>query len=226
MNRRLVNRRLLLLFQLRWWLRLLRREAWRGLVASGVWYGTVGPEILPSVLPGGDGAGRRPGIRNGWSPRSRPPHRSRCCGCSSRRRAASAPAQESLKRPWRTSVRPGLAAHRSVDCEETRTTLNSTRTFTELVLQRTADLGEKDAFIFLHDSAAASDAERLTYDALDGEAKRIASWLQQRGASGGQVLLLYPPGWTSSRRSRPASTPARWRCPLRCPATRGATSPG
>jgi acyl-CoA synthetase (AMP-forming)/AMP-acid ligase II len=72
--------------------------------------------------------------------------------------------------------------------------LNSTRTFTELVLQRTADLGEKDAFIFLHDSAAASDAERLTYDALDGEAKRIASWLQQRGASGGQVLLLYPSG--------------------------------
>lgn len=61
MNRRLVSRRLLLLFQLRWWLRLLRREAWRGLVASGVWYGTVGPEILPSVLPGGDVGGPPPG---------------------------------------------------------------------------------------------------------------------------------------------------------------------
>lgn len=65
-------------------------------------------------------------------------------------------------------------------------------TFTELVLHRTADLGEKDAFIFLHDNAAGSAAEHLTYQGLDAEARRVASWLQARGASGRQVLLLYP----------------------------------
>ncbi|AUG78811.1 polyketide synthase [Kitasatospora sp. MMS16-BH015] len=65
-------------------------------------------------------------------------------------------------------------------------------TFTELVLHRTADLGEKDAFIFLHDNAAGTGAEHLTYNGLDAEAKRIASWLQAQGAEGGQVLLLYP----------------------------------
>ncbi|WP_441250996.1 fatty acyl-AMP ligase [Kitasatospora sp. McL0602] len=65
-------------------------------------------------------------------------------------------------------------------------------TFTELVLHRTAELGEKDAFIFLHDSAAGSQAEHLSYQGLDAEARRIASWLQAKGAEGGQVLLLYP----------------------------------
>ncbi|MER5641543.1 fatty acyl-AMP ligase [Kitasatospora sp. NPDC002227] len=65
-------------------------------------------------------------------------------------------------------------------------------TFTELVLHRTADLGDKDAFIFLHDNAAGSGAEHLSYTGLDAEAKRIASWLQAQGAEGGQVLLLYP----------------------------------
>jgi acyl-CoA synthetase (AMP-forming)/AMP-acid ligase II len=72
--------------------------------------------------------------------------------------------------------------------------LKSFETFTELVLHRTADLPSKDAFIFLHDNASGNDAERLTYATLDQEAKRVASWLQQRGASGGQVLLLYPSG--------------------------------
>ena len=72
--------------------------------------------------------------------------------------------------------------------------MQSFETFTELVLHRTADLEKKDAFIFLHDNAAGSDAERLTYNSLDTEAKRIASWLQQHGAAGGQVLLLYPSG--------------------------------
>ena len=72
--------------------------------------------------------------------------------------------------------------------------MQSFETFTELVLHRAAELDAKDAFIFLHDNAAGSDAERLSYGVLDAEAKRIASWLQQRGASGGQVLLLYPSG--------------------------------
>ncbi|MEV0575705.1 MULTISPECIES: fatty acyl-AMP ligase [unclassified Streptomyces] len=68
------------------------------------------------------------------------------------------------------------------------------RTFTELVLTRTAELGAEDAFIFLRDDAGGSAPEHLTYAGLDREARRIASWLQDSGAAGRQVLLLYPSG--------------------------------
>ncbi|WP_367045438.1 fatty acyl-AMP ligase [Streptomyces sp. Je 1-332] len=68
------------------------------------------------------------------------------------------------------------------------------RTFTELVLARTSALGPKDAFIFLPDDAKGSAPQHLTYSQLDQEARRIGSWLQERGASGRQVLLLYPSG--------------------------------
>jgi acyl-CoA synthetase (AMP-forming)/AMP-acid ligase II len=61
------------------------------------------------------------------------------------------------------------------------------------VLQRAADLTDKEAFFFLPDEAGV-EAHRLTYARLDTEAKRIASWLQHNGAVGGQVLLLYPSG--------------------------------
>ncbi|QNS06057.1 fatty acyl-AMP ligase [Streptomyces xanthii] len=67
-------------------------------------------------------------------------------------------------------------------------------TFTELVLARTDALGSKDAFIFLPDDAKGSGPQHLTYSALDQEARRIGSWLQANGASGRQVLLLYPSG--------------------------------
>ncbi|HEY3717338.1 MAG TPA: fatty acyl-AMP ligase [Jatrophihabitantaceae bacterium] len=67
-------------------------------------------------------------------------------------------------------------------------------TFTELLLTRCADLGEKDAFIFMRDTTAGMQAERLTYAELDVAAKRVASWLVEIGAAGRQVLLLYPPG--------------------------------
>jgi acyl-CoA synthetase (AMP-forming)/AMP-acid ligase II len=62
------------------------------------------------------------------------------------------------------------------------------------VLRRSGELSDKDAYIFLPGSAPHAVAERLTYAALDTEAKRIASWLQQHGAGGGQVLLLFPSG--------------------------------
>ncbi|GAA3127131.1 fatty acyl-AMP ligase [Streptomyces rectiviolaceus] len=68
------------------------------------------------------------------------------------------------------------------------------RTFTELVLARTSALGPKDAFIFLPDDAKGSAPQHLTYGQLDQEARRIGSWLQERGATGRQVLLLYPSG--------------------------------
>ncbi|MEV8315760.1 fatty acyl-AMP ligase [Streptomyces sp. NPDC059900] len=68
------------------------------------------------------------------------------------------------------------------------------RTFTELVLARTDALGSKDAFIFLPDDAKGSAPQHLTYRQLDLEARKIGAWLQQNGAAGHQVLLLFPSG--------------------------------
>lgn len=67
-------------------------------------------------------------------------------------------------------------------------------TYTDLVLANAAELAERDAFIFLSDTSAGAQTEHLTYAGLDERAKRIASWLQARGAFGRQVLLLYPSG--------------------------------
>ncbi len=68
------------------------------------------------------------------------------------------------------------------------------RTFTELVLERTAAHSAKDAFVYLPDGTGGSGPEHLTYARLDDEARRTAAWLQEHGASGRQVLLLYPTG--------------------------------
>ncbi|MEV5986217.1 fatty acyl-AMP ligase [Streptomyces sp. NPDC052051] len=68
------------------------------------------------------------------------------------------------------------------------------RTFTELVLERTDARSAADAFIFLPDDARGSVPQHLAFAGLDREARRIASWLQARGAAGRQVLLLFPPG--------------------------------
>ncbi|MEU5095338.1 fatty acyl-AMP ligase [Streptomyces sp. NPDC020996] len=66
------------------------------------------------------------------------------------------------------------------------------RTFTELVLERTEARSAADAFVFLPDDARGSVPQHLTFAGLDREARRIASWLQARGAANRQVLLLYP----------------------------------
>ncbi|GGY05512.1 fatty acyl-AMP ligase [Streptomyces hiroshimensis] len=68
------------------------------------------------------------------------------------------------------------------------------RTFTELVLAQMPASRSEDAFIFLTDDAGGTGPEHLTYAALDAEARRIASWLQDAGATGRQVLLLHPSG--------------------------------
>ena len=65
-------------------------------------------------------------------------------------------------------------------------------TFTELVRERTAELGDADAHVFLRESRDGSHAEHLTYAELDREARRIASALREQGAAGQPVLLLYP----------------------------------
>ncbi|MEV5609124.1 fatty acyl-AMP ligase [Streptomyces sp. NPDC052225] len=72
--------------------------------------------------------------------------------------------------------------------------MTSFRTFTELVLDRAAERGAEDAFIFLPDDANGSVPEHLSYAGLDQDARRIAAWLQAHGVAGGQVLLLYPSG--------------------------------
>ncbi|MFJ6569132.1 fatty acyl-AMP ligase [Streptomyces sp. NPDC091292] len=68
------------------------------------------------------------------------------------------------------------------------------RTFTELVLEHTEARSAADAFVFLPDDARGSVPQHLTYTGLDQEARRIASWLQERKAANRQVLLLYPAG--------------------------------
>ena len=72
--------------------------------------------------------------------------------------------------------------------------MRSFRTFTELVLSRTAERSAEDAFIFVPDDTGSFAPEHMSYATLDRESRRIAAWLQENGASGRQVLLLYPSG--------------------------------
>ncbi|MFI0897339.1 fatty acyl-AMP ligase [Streptomyces sp. NPDC020983] len=62
------------------------------------------------------------------------------------------------------------------------------------MLRHAAERPEEEAYVFLPGNSPDAAAQRLTYAQLDAEARRIASWLQSRGAAGGQVLLLYPSG--------------------------------
>ncbi|MFI2429086.1 fatty acyl-AMP ligase [Streptomyces sp. NPDC018955] len=66
--------------------------------------------------------------------------------------------------------------------------------FAELVLTRSDERGDADAFVFLADGVRGKEPERLPYRGLDRAAKDVASWLQERGLAGRQVLLLYPSG--------------------------------
>ncbi|MBU6536492.1 fatty acyl-AMP ligase [Streptomyces mayonensis] len=66
--------------------------------------------------------------------------------------------------------------------------------FAELVLTRSDERGDADAFVFLGEGGRGTEPERLPYLGLDRAAKDVASWLQDRGMAGRQVLLLYPSG--------------------------------
>jgi acyl-CoA synthetase (AMP-forming)/AMP-acid ligase II len=85
-----------------------------------------------------------------------------------------------------------VAVHSLPTIEVTKAMAARAGTFTELVLENAAALAAQDAFIFLRDTSAGAETDRLTYAELDLNAKRIASWLQERSAFGRQVLLLYP----------------------------------
>ncbi|MDX3638440.1 fatty acyl-AMP ligase [Streptomyces sp. MB09-02B] len=63
------------------------------------------------------------------------------------------------------------------------------------LLRRYADeRGSGEAVRFIHDHDAAEGWAALSFGQLDAEARRIASWLQDRGATGDRVMLLHPPG--------------------------------
>ncbi|MFI1887740.1 fatty acyl-AMP ligase [Streptomyces jumonjinensis] len=66
--------------------------------------------------------------------------------------------------------------------------------FAELVLTRSDERGDADAFVFLSEGARGAQAEHLPYAELDRAARDVASWLQERRLQGRQVLLLYPSG--------------------------------
>lgn len=70
----------------------------------------------------------------------------------------------------------------------------SQETFSQRVLARAQARGTAEAFAFVHETDSERWVERLTYAELDAQAKDIASWLQERGLAGRQVLLLYPSG--------------------------------
>lgn len=66
--------------------------------------------------------------------------------------------------------------------------MTAQETYTDRVLARAADRGDAPAFTFVRDDGD----DRLSYAELDRQARGIASWLQERGLTGRQVLLLHP----------------------------------
>jgi acyl-CoA synthetase (AMP-forming)/AMP-acid ligase II len=67
-------------------------------------------------------------------------------------------------------------------------------TLVELLRIRARVEPDKKAFIFLQNGEIESNELTLTYEELDGQARKIASQLQKLGYSGERALLLYSPG--------------------------------
>ncbi len=65
-------------------------------------------------------------------------------------------------------------------------------TWVDLLRWRARQQPDRRAYTYLIDGEA--EGASLTYAELDRQARAIGAWLQQQGASGGRVLLLYPPG--------------------------------
>ncbi|MFJ8629873.1 fatty acyl-AMP ligase [Streptomyces sp. NPDC093568] len=68
------------------------------------------------------------------------------------------------------------------------------RSALHLLRRHAVERAGRAAVTFVHDHDAAAGARTLDYAALDAEARRVASWLQQRCAPGDRVMLLHPPG--------------------------------
>lgn len=67
-----------------------------------------------------------------------------------------------------------------------------TQTLVDILRKRASEQPDKRAYTFLVDGD--SEEEHLTYGELDQRAQAIAAVLQDHGAEGQRVLLLYPPG--------------------------------
>ncbi|WP_406379454.1 fatty acyl-AMP ligase [Streptomyces sp. NBC_01618] len=69
--------------------------------------------------------------------------------------------------------------------------MDDPRHFIELTCATVEERANHDAYLFVHESADGGlDAGRMTYRELGLAARRIASWLQERGAAGQRVLVL------------------------------------
>ncbi|HKJ37803.1 MAG TPA: AMP-binding protein, partial [Anaerolineales bacterium] len=65
-------------------------------------------------------------------------------------------------------------------------------TLIELLQTRVEKYPDRLAYRFIEDNDA--NIVTITYAKLDRQARAIGAWLESSGASGGQALLLYPPG--------------------------------
>ncbi|HCF29716.1 MAG TPA: AMP-dependent synthetase, partial [Cyanobacteria bacterium UBA11049] len=65
-------------------------------------------------------------------------------------------------------------------------------TLVDLLGYRAQNQSDQTGYIFLQDGE--TEADRLTYQELDRQARAIASQLQSLDAVGSRALLLYPPG--------------------------------
>lgn len=65
------------------------------------------------------------------------------------------------------------------------------RDFIELARSTAEERADRDAFLLVREAPDGGlEAEALTYRRLDSTARRVASWLQERGAAGARVLVL------------------------------------
>ncbi|MFC1416172.1 fatty acyl-AMP ligase [Streptacidiphilus cavernicola] len=69
--------------------------------------------------------------------------------------------------------------------------MTGTRNFTEHILARAAETPDREALVVLPDREGPAQPTPFSYRALDAAAKRLAGWLQDRGAAGERVLILH-----------------------------------
>ncbi|MFF4383663.1 fatty acyl-AMP ligase [Kitasatospora sp. NPDC001547] len=63
-----------------------------------------------------------------------------------------------------------------------------------LLRRHAAERGDRTAVTYVADHESPDGARSLTYAELDAEARRVASWLQERCAPGDRAMLLHPAG--------------------------------
>lgn len=68
------------------------------------------------------------------------------------------------------------------------------RNFTELVRAHVTEGPEREALVLLSGDGTEMRAERVTYAEIDVEARRLAAWLQERGAAGHPVIVVQNSG--------------------------------